>query len=370
MKTRLKTAVAVLGVFCLGLLSMIGSDINPGYTFSSGEKNVTHTKLNSLVDAATINSSFISGKSVATPVAADSFLFYSVSAGDFRRATYDTMLLGQTTLISSQTELNTPQTNDYVLVLTAAGLFRKSSLNSLTWTNADLIANRTNWDSPNLDTTYFLAYDQGNYSKVLRSRLLTFTNAVMHTAPTNNDALLIWDSVAGTNKQITLARLITNAPAATVATNGDFLLGYSTNDAAVVKYTPLQLTRFVTSSVPTLVYTNSLPMKFVTGESNVVPGKVSDVAHGLTGRPQSATWVIVCKTNDVGYVIGDEVDVAGIYEGGTGVVIFTGGANATNVFLTCDSSVGSVNLRRKDTGAVATITAVRWRAKCYATYFP
>lgn len=361
-KERMRTAVAATGVVCLAML-VCGADINPGYTFSSGEQNVTHTKLNNLVDAASINTSFFTDKAAAAPVAADSFLFYSASLGAFRRVTYDTLLFSQTNLISGQVEMNTPRTNDYVLVETAAGTFAKSSLNALTWTNADLIVNRTNWVSPNFTTTYFLAYDNGAYSKVSRSNLLNnaatilnFTNLLTRSTPANNDALLLWDTTDATNTVTTLAGLVTNTAAATVATNGDFIWGYSTNDSKVAKFTPTQIGRFTAQRS---VFSNI-----------TLPGSdtVSTNAHGLAGIPQLVRAVLVCTNANHGYAVGNEVDATGIYTSGT--VSACTVVDATNIYFAYTAGGINMTLCNRTNATTFQITKADWNFKVYATYFP
>jgi hypothetical protein len=382
---KLRLAGLILAFQLFSFSAFQAADINKGYTFSSGEKNVTHTKLNNLVDLATINSSFITDKSVAAPVSADSFLYYSASGAGLRRATYDTMFLSNTNLIGGQNESTTPSTNFYALLQDSAGLFWRSSLNSLVFTNNALINGRTNWDTPNFTTTYFLAYDQGAYSKVTRSNLfyqastvLTFTNLATHTAPTNLDALLIWDATAGTNRQTTLIGLQTNLPAATTFTNTDSFAFLSTvtnannpfgTNNTLKRITLAQVQAYVTNTLTggtnQIAYTNQLPVTFTSGESNLVTGSAIDVAHGLGGTPQSVRFVLVCKIAQKGYSIGDEVESAAWHTAGT--TTSAGGANSTNVFLTMGSA--TPNIYDKGSASDSPVTAIDWRLKAYATYF-
>jgi len=115
-----------------------------------------------------------------------------------------------------------------------------------------------------------------------------------------------------------------------------------------------------------LIASNALG--FTSNESNIVNGAICDVAHGLGVTPANVNWVFVCKTNDAGYAVGDELEMNQVTEADTSAVRFTHGANSTNVFCTAFSSVTASTLRlyTKSTGALDVMTAVKWRIKCYA----
>jgi len=202
-------------------------------------------------------------------------------------------------------------------------------------------------------------------------QLSTFTNLVEHTAPTNNDKLLIWDSTANTNRYLTLAGLMTNPPTADGITNTDTFLIWSTatnagnlygTNPTLAKVSLSGLSNFV-ATVVTNVFGAA---RFTSSESNLVTGVVADVPHGLGGTPQEVRWVIVCKTNDVGYVVGDEVP-ADMVELGEGYML-GGGANATNVFASLQNA--GFTLNNKASGATEPALATRWKAKAYAVRYP
>lgn len=196
------------------------TDISTGYAFSSGEPNVTHTKLNNAVNLATINTGFYTDKSASTtPAATDLALIYSVSDTAFRKVTLANLFLANAALITGQTEDTTPAAADYVLTydVSATGLKKATLLNAV-FENAALIPSRTIENAPAKDM-FFLGYD-GDWNKVARSNLWyqhwyyrssDFTNLTVHTAPTNSDALVLWDSLSGTNRQIPLINLFSNA---------------------------------------------------------------------------------------------------------------------------------------------------------------
>jgi hypothetical protein len=376
------SVLIVAGLICRAFTgAATAADINKGYTFSAGEHNVTHTKLNNLVDLATINYTFVTDKSVAAPASGDSFLFYSSSAGGLRRCTFDTLLLSNTNLISGQNELTTPATNDYVLVQTAAGLLDKSTLNSLVFTNTALINNRTNWATPSWTSTYLLAYDSGNWSKLSRSNLfygfegfLSFTNLASRTTPSASDQVLLW--TGSTNTTTTLGGLVTNSTVPSAVSAGDYLWGYSTNTNNVVKFTLAQVRGYVTNAATdpnnVVAFTNQLP-RYKMVVSNLVVS-TSDVvytnAHGLPGIPQLVRCVLVCTNAELGYAAGDEIGIEGSALGAAAAPVACPSADTSNIYLACNLSGSTVTVCTKTSGVQGTITKSKWNFKVYATYFP
>jgi len=391
----------------LWALAAGAADINKGYTFAPSEQNVTHTKLNNLVDLATINSSFLTDKAVAAPSAADSFLFYSAGSAGLRRATYDSLFLGNTNLIAGQNDLATPATNDFLLVLSAAGLYYKTTLNGI-WTNSALLADRTAITNPPPANLQFLVSSNGSYFRIGLSNIFREwwkyslfstngypTNAPLltyHSSPTNNDLLWIWDSVNSSNKTISLAGLITNLPAGTTFTNTDsFILHNVATNAANPYGTNPALVRMSLGQLATqlsfpggtnqVALTNQLPKNFTSALIPLTIGTNTAAVHGFTVPttgtnsigvvPQLVRWVLVCGTNDLGYLVGDEVGTEGCNAAGaSSIPNFHTGASTTNVWLTVGDLPYFMMQRDVNTGARATVTANRWRAKCYATYFP
>lgn len=62
------------------------SDFTAGYTFSSGEKNITHTKLNAIISGLVCNPSFISGRAEESSAATDDYFFFlDASANAFKK---------------------------------------------------------------------------------------------------------------------------------------------------------------------------------------------------------------------------------------------------------------------------------------------
>lgn len=366
----------LIGLLLLGL-NANAADINKGYSFTPTDR-VTNTKLNNLVDQATINPSFLSDKTAAQPLSSDSFLFYQASSGLFRKATLDALNLSNTNLIIGQIEDDMPATNDFLLTFdTSAGSYKKVPFNAI-WTNADFVFSRTNWSTPNIFSTYFLAYDGGAWAKVTRSNLFYqygqfayITDLTVHGAPTNADYFMVYDTFANINKRLTLAGMITNAPTVSSAlTNGDLILGYSTNTTNFAQFRLSQIRDYVTNNSPTLALTNHIPVTFVSAEVAVpgAGGTTINTNHGFVAAPQMVRAVLVCKTADANYAVGDEVDVHGSDQGSD--VNFNVGANATNVFLVTRQVATIRVINKTASGGLASIVNGSWKLKIYATYFP
>lgn len=117
-----------------------------------------------------------------------------------------------------------------------------------------------------------------------------------------------------------------------------------------------------TNIVDKLVLTN-----FVSEEMEIATGQVTNMAHNLGTTPSVVRWVLVCKTNDLGFEVGDEVDAAGARDSSTHYNHFSFGANSTNVFLIArDGNSFELLNKTNGTATAATSSGARWRAKCYA----
>lgn len=399
----LELLAMLLLLFAAGLV--FGQDLNKGYTFTLNEHNITHTKLNNLVDQAQINTSFYTGKSATTaPASGDFLLLYSAAASGYRKCSLNYLLFANTNLIASQTEKPLPMGGDYLLIQdVAANLLKKSTLDELVFTNDNLINARTNWTTPNQATTFVLAYDSGAYSKLSISNLfwhygnfsvftnlatntapkpddtllvwdsvnqsnrqlrvsslllgVTFSNLVLHTAPSTNDALLIWDSINLLSKKVTLSSLMTNAPLAASGFGGDRLLGYSTNTTNIATFRLDQIR-------PLTWFTNGIPVP----NANIV----RTFAHGLGAMPQHIRVALVCTNaaGALGYALNDEIDLSGVaLAGGDFPPVISTSADIASVFMAYGQSTQNWRVCRKDTGAIANITKVDWNLTFYVARF-
>ena len=362
---------------CALLLAFPASagDITKGYTFTPTDR-VTSTKLNGIVDDAVINSTFITGKSVAAPDASDSMVFYSAGAAGLRKATLNSLFLQNSALITGQTEDTAPVTGDYVLTYdVSATALKKATLLNLVFTNAALINGRTNWPTPDRTTTFLLAYDTGTgeWSKLSRSNLFwqmfefnTWTNQPRWNAPSNSTALLpIFDAEAGTNKTTTFQALLTNLPAITTNAPGGFI--YTETNGTPARITWNNFSNYVAGGL----VANVLPQKFVSTNLPIAQisaaGKYFDTPHGLSGTPQSYKLVAECITADLNYSIGDQVVLNGALYNNAHVIPF---CNTTNIGFITDFAYSSWQFPNKTTFSGTAPTSGRWVVKIVAEYFP
>lgn len=373
--------VAAGAVFCG--IKCRGSDISKGYAFTPTDR-VTSTKLNNEVDLATINTTFVTDKASAQPVDADSILFYQASSGLFRKSTLALGVTANTNLIMGRTEDTSPATNDFVLTYDmSAGVLKRVALGNLLPLSSfpELVIppdigfklyftsnNVPFWTSmTNAFQQAYRFWQLANPSNAVSDPTNYFLSA--RGVPVKTDALLIW---AGTNKYITLSNLVTLSAAATLATNGDFMWGYSTNDGQIATFTPRQLQKYITNSVqsPTLALTNKLPQTFISTAVGLGNGILVNVAHGLGSTPQCVRWVLV-QTNsaaDVSWGQNREVGIEAFVTS-TGIPWFAGEADGTTLILTA-ASTGTLQVRDASSGALGNVNTGKWVAKCYATYFP
>jgi hypothetical protein len=346
-----------------------GADLSKGYTFTATD-HVTSTKLNNLVDAAVINSSFITGQSAGTPAASDSFIFYSVSGAGFRKCTLSTLTLDNPALITGQSEDTTPVINDWLLTYdTSASSLKKIQLNSI-FTNAVLINGRTNWATPDRNTAEFLGFNPttGAFFKTTRSNLFyqffefnTWTNQPTTTTPTNADLIPIFKD--GTNQVTSVLSLWTNLPVLTTNTLNGLFITFTNGIPYVMTLSNLQ-NSFLTSGAfltTNLTFTSS----GVTLSSISGAGVVLNVAHNLGTTPRFLRAEIVCLTADNGYAVGDRNDVSSIHN----LSAAPPGnfwCNATNVGFTAYGAAANWQMYDKSSGASVTPTGARWELRLTA----
>lgn len=104
------------------------------------------------------------------------------------------------------------------------------------------------------------------------------------------------------------------------------------------------------------------PNKFDLGETTISAGLVVNVAHGLARTPGVVHYALRCKSAELGYSVGDEVNAELALNGGAPAL--QGGANATNVLLICAST--TMSILRKDTFVAAVLTPGNWKIVGYA----
>lgn len=344
------------------------ADLQGGHTFAAGDRP-TASQVNALVNSATILPGFYSGKPAVTTLGvSDVVLVYRPSLTAFRQLTASDFLYQNRDLITNQTELTAPLSADSLLIYsTAAGALRRVTAATLALNNTNLIAG-----APGVDTNTVLSgadtllvLNGGTNLQLSVSNLLwnftwqkPFTNLATHTAPTNQDRLLIWDATNGTNKTTTLAGLVTNLPALASATNGDTFAVFGSN-GVLSRVTLGQMATTLSNAIVQPVLSG-----FTTAEITLAAGLLTNATHGLGSTPTSVRAVLVCKTAELGYAVGDELDARLVWNN---QAMWSFGANATNVWLTLADNSPTFGSMNKTNGASGNLTYANWRAKLYAT---
>lgn len=361
------------GLLLLGALfityELAAQDLQPGYVFTPTDR-VTATKLNNLVNLATINPTFISGKAASTPQSADNFLFYR--AGVLYRTPFSSMGINNTNLITDQIEDPTPAVGDYLLTFdVSAGTYKKTQLNSLVMTNNALINSRTVLALPTDDSFYILGQESttGDFFKIGRSNyfyncfnFVQWTNlARLSLGDTSPVTFPVRDNATGTNYQSSLDGLVNLTTVYTTNAPTDYILTMTNGHVA----------RITLNNLSNAMFTATTVRKFVTPELGIPPPgtAVTNAAHGLAGTPQVLRAVLVCKIAENGYAIGDEPDLSTVVQSANGGSMWSVGGNATNVFAARSTPADAMIAKTTPSGGSAWTTN-NWRIKIYAEYFP
>ena len=121
----------------------------------------------------------------------------------------------------------------------------------------------------------------------------------------------------------------------------------------------------------------NLAQKFVSIEYPLTNVSYSiSTNHGLSVTPQSVRWVLVCKTAELGYSVGDEVSAEALVASADNSRHVVEGANATKVFFAYAGAGNAMQLPNKTSPAAPqTLTSAssvisNWKLKCYASYTP
>ena len=202
MKTFWRWMAAVM----VGGIAAQAADITPGYTFSSGEANVTHTKLNNSA-AGTINTSFYSGKGSAgtDPNTAFTILIHNTTLDTYQKMTISS-LLDHASLLTSRTVATAPAVDDLVLVYDAsAGSYR-----AMSWTN--WLFGGTATSAPTNETRFPVLHGGVPSSVTLSNVIAGLTS---HALPTNGDALMVLTASGRAVKQMALESIVKDQTAAT-----------------------------------------------------------------------------------------------------------------------------------------------------------
>lgn len=107
----------------------------------------------------------------------------------------------------------------------------------------------------------------------------------------------------------------------------------------------------------------SLSQSYASGGISIVPGGTFSLTHGLGQKPKYVTMYAKCLTADLGYSVGDEVEIpnGGIQLGGGiayGVQLVTGATMITGKFA---GTTGPITVLNKSTGGgPSSLTAAYW----------
>lgn len=348
------------------------ADLTRGVTITTSR--LTTSQLHSLIDTATVSTGFYTDATkdvLGTVDSTDYFLLYDVSAGLYKKMTFSTLLLANTDLITTQADDVNPAYNDYVLTYNAsATALAKVSMTNLLY-NTNLIASLPNITNLTQSATMKVLHG-GTNAQIEVTNLwanfkyrAAFTNLVEHTAPTNTDKFLVWDSVANTNKYTTLSGLFTNLTTTTTNGASDWYLTITNGTPKLIPY------QNIVNNVSNAIF----GVSYTSGTSNLnglAAGKTMDVAHGLPGTPKIVNGIIVCTSTDAGYAVGDEIDFQGVFDPTTpastdhrGSFGITAVANSTNIFVVQAAS-NLLYVRNKTTGAGVDIDESKWSYRVYA----
>lgn len=87
--------------------------------------------------------------------------------------------------------------------------------------------------------------------------------------------------------------------------------------------------------------------------------------HGLGSVPSVARAVLVCKIAEVGYKVGDEVDIWGVWSSLASINAGVA-ANGATIYLLHLGGATAWSLTNLTSGALTSITKGNWRVKFYA----
>lgn len=234
-----------------------GADITAGYVFTDGEKNITHTKLNSMISGATINSTFLSGKSsVSESITTDEFFILRSSV--YYRLTLGSGVFGSSNLIVNRTANTTPLGSQVLIGYNPSTLaIEKSTLAEAVYSSTNLVWLQPRTNNPGTDFVLLGGDAARSTWGTLRTNLLwdwqnwfQLTTATNLTNPAVGD--LTYMRSGGTNAAI----YITNLLVAGYSTNAslgsnDVLLVYNIANNSLQKVRLWQLAIAVTNIAST-----------------------------------------------------------------------------------------------------------------------
>jgi hypothetical protein len=95
--------------------------------------------------------------------------------------------------------------------------------------------------------------------------------------------------------------------------------------------------------------------EFISADQTVTASSALNVAHGLGAKPKLVQVTLKNSTGELGYSVGDEIEMNGYESGGVGAnTVF----DATNVTLLTGTTI---RIMHKSTFADSNITTASWR---------
>ncbi len=102
-----------------------------------------------------------------------------------------------------------------------------------------------------------------------------------------------------------------------------------------------------------------LASAYATDEKTLTNGATTTVAHRLKSPPFQMWGVLICKTAELGYAVGDETPIPGFEDASDYGVSLS--CDATNIYATAGASGVRLMRRSAPIGEFATITNANWR---------
>lgn len=329
------------------------ADIQSGQTFSPGDE-VTDTKLNNMVGAATILPAFLTGKSAlalnGADGASDQLLIYDASSGVFKKVTPNDLFFNSDALLFSRSADATPDKADLLLTYdVSAGALKKVTLLDLLIGDA--------FTAPDTADSIPIYDASGAILKSITIGNLLYYLPV-HSSPVGGDRMMIFDSNAGALKHVLVDGLIHGAPLLAVppADADEFIL-YDADVATYKKVTAQKLRAFtqagLASATKTDTFTSAVAGAWtdITGLSVAVTpqntGSKVLVRATINGASDSNCWLRLVRDATpigVGASAGSrsQVGSANLYSSaGAGNMIFS----ACMEFLDSPASAASITYK-------------------------
>lgn len=120
-----------------------------------------------------------------------------------------------------------------------------------------------------------------------------------------------------------------------------------------------------------MIATNPVVPGFTSYEYSITAsGNLVNTNHNLGVTPGLVRWVLVCKTNDGTFVVGDEIEVQNLMNTNPSFLqypAFTLGANSTNVWASTVATVTVLTVEKDQstTPGYLELNEARWRIKVY-----